>query len=195
MKLITLKLEDIKPYEKNPRMNDNAVDEVMKSIEQYGYRSRIIVDKNNVIIAGHTRKRALEKLGWKEAEVWCADDLTDEQVRALRIADNKTSDFSMWDNKLLLEELEYLKPYELYTGFEYTSFSDAGELDEGKNGVITENTDGVYFEVVFKSEDRSKIEKIKELWEQINEEGEEDEEDFDSGDFGEETGELQTAAY
>lgn len=185
MKLETLKLKDIKPYEKNPRMNDNAVEEVAKSIEAYGYRSRIIVDKNHVIIAGHTRKRALEKLGWKEAEVWVADDLTDEQVKALRIADNKTNDFSMWDNKLLLEELEFLKPYELYTGFEYTSFADAGELDEGKNGVITENTDGVYYEVVFKSENKEKIERIKEIWESLD-----DEEDFDSGDFGEETGDV-----
>lgn len=190
MKLVTLKLKDIIPYEKNPRMNENAVDEVAKSIEQYGYRQRIIVDKNNVIIAGHTRKRALEKLGWKEAEVWVADDLSDEQVRAYRIADNKTSDFSIWDNKLLLEELEYLKPFELYTGFDYTSFAEAMELDEGNNGVITENTDGVYYEVVFKSEDKVKIEKIKELWEGLNE----DEEDFDSGDFGEEAGDVQTEA-
>ena len=76
MRLETLKLKDIHPYEKNPRMNDNAVDEVAKSIEAYGYRSRIIVDKNHVIIAGHTRKKALEKLGWKEVEVWVADDLS-----------------------------------------------------------------------------------------------------------------------
>ena len=188
MKLITLKLKDIIPYEKNPRMNENAVDEVAKSIEQYGYRQKIIVDKNHVIIAGHTRKKALEKLGYKEAEVWVADDLTDEQVKAYRIADNKTNDFSIWDNKLLLEELELLKPYELYTGFDYTSFAEAMELDEGNNGVISENTDGVYYEVVFKSEDKAKIEKIKELWEGLD-----DEEDFDSRDFGEETGDLQTA--
>lgn len=190
MKLATLKLKDIKPYEKNPRMNDNAVDEVAKSIEEYGYRSRIIVDKNNVIIAGHTRKRALEKLGWTEAEVWIADDLSDEQVKALRIADNKTSDFSMWDNKLLLEELEALKPFELYTGFDYTSFSEALELDEGKNEVITENTDGIYYEVVFKSEDKNKIEKIKLIWEGLDDY----EEDFDSGDIGEETGDSETEA-
>ena len=63
MKLVTLKLGDIKAYDKNPRMNDNAVDQVAESIRQYGYRSRIIVDKNHVIIAGHTRKRALEHLG------------------------------------------------------------------------------------------------------------------------------------
>lgn len=190
MKLVTLKLEEIIPYEKNPRMNDNAVDEVAKSIEQYGYRSRIVVDKNHVIIAGHTRKRALEKLGWKEAEVWVADDLTDEQVRAYRIADNKTSDFSIWDNKLLLEELEELKPFELYTGFDYTNFSDAMVLDEGNNGVVKDNSDGVYYEVVFKSDSKEKIEKIKELWEGLNA----DEEDLDSGDFGEETGDVQAEA-
>lgn len=161
-------------------MNDNAVDEVAKSIEAYGYRSRIIVDKNHVIIAWHTRKKALEKLGWKEAEVWVADDLTDDQVRALRIADNKTSDFSIWDNKLLLEELEYLKDFELYTGFEYTEFEDFNILDDGKSSLVTESTDGAYYEVVFKSEDKSKIERIKELWE-----GLEHEENIDRGDIGE----------
>ena len=185
MKLEILQLKDIIPYEKNPRMNENAVDEVAKSIEQYGYRQKIIVDKNHVIIAGHTRKKALEKLGYKQVEVWVADDLTDEQVKAYRIADNKTTDFSIWDNKLLLEELEYLKPFELYTGFDYTSFSDAMELDEGKSDVITENTDGIYYEVVFKSENKEMIEKIKELWEGLN-----DEEDTDSGDIGEETGDV-----
>ena len=190
MKTVMLKLKDIIPYEKNPRMNDNAVDEVMKSIEQYGYQQPIVVDKNHVIIVGHTRKRALEKLGWKEAEVIVADELTEDQARAYRIADNKTSDCSIWDNKLLLEELEYLKPFELYTGFEYTSFAEAGALDEGNNGVVSENSDGVYYEVVFKSESKDKIEKIKELWEGLNE----DEEDLDSGDFGEETGELQAEA-
>ena len=169
-------------------MNDNAVDQVAESIRQYGYRSKIIVDKNNVIIAGHTRKRALEKLGWTEAEVWVADDLTDAQVKAFRIADNKTSDFSIWDNKLLLEELEELKPFELYTGFEYTNF--ATELDERDNSVVSENTDGVYYEVVFKSEDKAKIDRIKELWEGLDN----GEEDFDSGDFGEEAGELQAEA-
>ena len=81
--------------------------------------------------------------------------------------------------------MEYLKPYELYTGFEYTSFADAQELNEGKDSVITENTDGVYYEVVFKSEDKEKIERIKEIWEEMN-----DEEDIDSGDIGEEAGDL-----
>ena len=87
----------------------------------------------------------------------------------------------------MLEELEWLKPYELYTGFEYTSFAEAGELDEGDNGVIADNTDGVYYEAVFKSESKEKIERIKELWEGLD-----DEEDSDSGDFGQATGELQT---
>lgn len=190
MQRITLKLKDIIPYEKNPRMNENAVDEVAKSIEEYGYNQPIVVDKDHVIIVGHTRKKALEKLGYKQVEVLVADHLTPDQVRAYRIADNKTNDFSIWDNKLLLDELEYLKPFELYTGFEYTSFADAMALDEGNNGVVSENTDGVYYEVVFKSEDKDKIDKIKELWEGLNE----DEEDFNSGDLWEETGDVQTEA-
>jgi len=185
MRLETLKLKDIKPYERNPRMNDNAVDEVAKSIEAYGYRNRIIVDKNHVIIAGHTRKRALEKLGWKEAECWIADDLNDDQVRALRIADNKTSDFSIWDNKLLLEELEDLKDLDLYTGFDYSAFDDFDMLNDGKSSTVTESADGAYYEIVFKSEDKSKIDRIRELWEEL-----ENEEDPDSGDIGEEAGDV-----
>lgn len=185
MRLETLKLKDIHPYEKNPRMNDNAVDAVAKSIEAYGYRSRIIVDKNHVIIAGHTRKKALEKLGWKEAEVWVADDLSDEQCRALRIADNKTSDFSIWDNKLLLDELEFLKDFDLYTGFDYTEAEDFNLLDDGKSSIMTESTDGVYYEVVFKSEDKGKIDRIKQMWEDL-----EHEEDTDRGDIGEEAGDV-----
>jgi site-specific DNA-methyltransferase (adenine-specific) len=97
MYLKTLNLGDIHPYERNPRINDKAVEPVMKSIEKDGYRARIIVDKDGVIIAGHTRYEAMKRLGWTEAEVWIADDMTPEQIADYRIRDNLTADFAEWD--------------------------------------------------------------------------------------------------
>ena len=83
MYLKTLPLRDIHPYEHNPRINDSAVGPVMKSIQKDGYRARIIVDKDGVIIAGHTRYKAMQRLGWTEAEVWIADDMTPEQIAVI----------------------------------------------------------------------------------------------------------------
>ena len=103
----------------------------------------------------------------------------------MRIADNKTSDFSIWDNKLLLDELEFLKDFDLYTGFDYTEAEDFNLLDDGKSSIMTESTDGVYYEVVFKSEDKGKIDRIKQMWEDL-----EHEEDTDRGDIGEEAGDV-----
>lgn len=108
MYLKTLNLGDIHPYERNPRINDKAVEPVMKSIQKDGYRARIIVDKDGVIIAGHTRYEAMKRLGWTEAEVWIADDMTPEQIADYRIRDNLTADFAEWDFSELEAEIEAL---------------------------------------------------------------------------------------
>lgn len=105
MHLKTLNLRDIHPYERNPRINDKAVEPVMKSIQKDGYRARIIVDKDGVIIAGHTRYEAMKRLGWTEAEVWIADDMTPEQIADYRIRDNLTADFAEWDFSELEAEI------------------------------------------------------------------------------------------
>lgn len=104
----TLKITEIKPYEKNPRFNDNAVAAVKESIEQCGYISPIIVDENNVVLAGHTRLKAVKELGWTQVEVIVKDNLTDEQKKKYRILDNKTSEYATWDYELLAQELEGL---------------------------------------------------------------------------------------
>lgn len=117
MTIIYLTLESIKPYENNPRINDTAVDKVMNSIKEFGFQNPIIVDKNNVIIAGHTRYKASQKLGLKEVPVIIADNLTEDQVRAYRLADNKTAEFSEWDENILSAELEGLLNMEDF-GFE-----------------------------------------------------------------------------
>ena len=106
MEIINLKVEDLKPYENNPRFNDDAVEYVANSIKEFGFKVPIIVDKNNVIVAGHTRYKASLELGLEEVPCIIADDLTDEQVKAFRLADNKVSEKASWNLDLLNEELE-----------------------------------------------------------------------------------------
>ena len=105
--LKTVKLNDIVPYENNPRHNDQAVDAVKESIRQCEYIAPIIVDEDMVILAGHTRHKALKALGKKEAEVMIVTGLTNEQKRKYRLLDNKTNELAMWDfNALALETAE-----------------------------------------------------------------------------------------
>lgn len=106
MNIIELNLKDIKPYEKNPRKNDEAVEPVAESIKEFGFKVPIIIDKNNVIVAGHTRYKAAKKLKLKKVPCIKADDLNEEQVRAFRLADNKVSDIAEWDFDLLNIELD-----------------------------------------------------------------------------------------
>jgi site-specific DNA-methyltransferase (adenine-specific) len=108
MEIKIKKINEIIPYEGNPRLNDAAIDAVARSIKEFGWRNPIIVDKDNVIIAGHTRLKAAQKLGWGEVPVHVADDLTPRQVKALRIADNKTAELAEWNYELLPIELKDL---------------------------------------------------------------------------------------
>lgn len=108
MKIEERNIETIIPYEKNPRKNDDAVKYVANSIKEFGFKVPIIVDKNGIVVAGHTRLKAAKDLGMKTVPVIVADDLTEAQVKAFRIADNKTSDQASWDTQLLGEELNDL---------------------------------------------------------------------------------------
>ena len=103
-----MSIDDIKPYENNPRKNDDAVDEVAASIKAFGFKNPIIVDKNLVIIAGHTRLKAAIKLGLTMVPVIVADDLSEDQANGLRLADNKTAEIAKWDKKKLNEELKLI---------------------------------------------------------------------------------------
>lgn len=106
MDIVMLNVDKIIPYENNPRKNDDAVEAVANSIKNFGFKSPIVVDKNMVVINGHTRLKASKLLGLTLVPVIIASDLTDEQCRALRLADNKTAEIASWDKKLLLEELK-----------------------------------------------------------------------------------------
>ena len=103
--IVEKKLKEIKPYEKNARKNDDAVKYVAESIRQFGFKVPIVIDKDNVIVAGHTRYKASKELGLESVPCIVADDLTEEQIKAYRLADNKVSEVAEWDFDLLGEEL------------------------------------------------------------------------------------------
>ena len=106
IKIIEKKVADLVPYENNARINDGAVDAVANSIKEFGIKNPIIIDKENVIVCGHTRIKACEKLGIEKVPCVVADDLTDEQIKAFRIADNSTAQIAEWDLEKLQAELE-----------------------------------------------------------------------------------------
>lgn len=105
MKVEAKSIGEIKPYENNPRDNDDAVDAVANSIKEFGWQQPIVVDIGGVIIAGHTRYKAAKKLGLKTVPVVVAKDLTEEQVKAYRLADNKSGELATWNDELLEDEL------------------------------------------------------------------------------------------
>jgi DNA modification methylase len=132
MELIKVSLKDIHPYENNPRQNDGAVEAVMESIKQCSYVSPIVVDEDMVILAGHTRYKALKRLRRQQCEVIVKEGLTDEQKRKYRILDNKTNEFALWDDELLAEELLGLD----FDGFDFGfDFCVAEDDEEGHTEV------------------------------------------------------------
>ena len=113
MQIIEKNIADLKEYENNPRDNDGAVEAVAESIKQFGFKVPIVVDKNGVIVAGHTRKKAAEHLGFSSVPCIIADDLNEEQIKAFRLADNKTSDLAEWDFEALEKELAELTAFDV----------------------------------------------------------------------------------
>jgi len=118
LNVIHMKVSDLIAYENNPRKNDDAVDAVASSIKSFGFKVPVIIDSNNVIIAGHTRVKACKKLGITEVPCVVADDLTEDQIKAFRLADNKTSELAEWDLDKLSEELKFIEMDMSQFGFE-----------------------------------------------------------------------------
>ena len=119
-KIVMLPVSEVRPYEKNPRKNADAVKFVKASIEQFGFKVPIIIDSNRVVVCGHTRLLAAKSLGMSEVPCIMADDLTDDQIRAFRLADNKVGEFAEWDMDLLGDELD--------------AIADACDIDMGDFG-------------------------------------------------------------
>ena len=141
MKIETADINTIKPYENNPRkLKDSAIDKVAMSLKEYGFRQPIVVDKDRIIVVGHTRYRASKKLGFKEVPITIADNLTPEQINAYRIADNRTAEESEWDSELLKMEIKDLedKDFKLdLLGFNEDQLNDM--LFEEKQGLTDED--------------------------------------------------------
>lgn len=119
MTITDVNVKDLIPYVNNPRINENAVDFVAASIKEFGFKQPIVIDKDNVIVAGHTRLLAAKKLKLEMVPCILADDLTEQQIKAFRLADNKVSEFSVWDLDKLEIELEGITELEMLDfGFE-----------------------------------------------------------------------------
>jgi len=122
LKIEYINIDKLIPYINNPRINDKAIDKVAGSIAEFGFKNPIIIDKDNVIVAGHTRLLSARKLGLTEVPIIQVEDLTDKQIKAFRIADNKTSEFAEWDMELLKIEMEDLE--DMVTGFDDAEFDN-----------------------------------------------------------------------
>lgn len=108
MQIVNKKINELIPYEKNPRRNDEAVKYVAKSIEEFGFKVPMVIDSEGVIVAGHTRYKAAKQLGLEEVPCIVADDLTEEQIRSFRLVDNKVGEIAEWDFEMLNEEMQEL---------------------------------------------------------------------------------------
>ena len=117
MEIVYKKIDELKPYANNPRRNETAVQYVANSIKEFGFKNPIIIDKNGEIIAGHTRYKAALQRGMEEVPCIIADDLTKKQIKAYRLADNKTAEMAGWDFELLDNEL-----FELEDDFDMGDF-------------------------------------------------------------------------
>lgn len=113
MQIHQINISELTPYDKNPRLNENAVPKVAESISRFGFKVPIVIDSNNVIVAGHTRYKAAQSLGLQSVPCIVADDLSPEQIQAYRLADNKVAEFAEWDFTALNEELEALADFDM----------------------------------------------------------------------------------
>lgn len=153
MNIVEITLEELKPYENNPRNNDEAVEPVASSIKEFGFKVPIVIDKDNVIIAGHTRYKAAKKLGLEKVPCIIADDLTEEQIRAFRLADNKVSEIATWDIELLDIELDNILDIDM-GAFTFELFEEEKEIErKDLSDKILEK-----YEIIIKCEDEVELE-------------------------------------
>lgn len=130
MQIEELYTKELIPYSNNPRNNESAVDAVAASIKEFGFKVPIIIDKDNVIVAGHTRLKAAQKIGLEKVPCIKADDLTQEQLKAFRLADNKVGELATWDFDKLEEELTELDALDL----DFTMSDFGFDVSENRGG-------------------------------------------------------------
>lgn len=155
MEIENRKIKDIRPYENNPRRNSEAIEFVANSIREFGFKQPIVVDKNGVIVAGHTRYEAAKRLKLKEVPCIDASDLTDEQIAAYRLADNKVAERSTWDSKKLNEELDKILDIDM-SQFDF-DIPDPLEEDED-DGYFGDERERTYDEYHLREFDESEVE-------------------------------------
>lgn len=154
LNITQVRISQIIPYENNPRDNEKAVEYVMESIANFGFKVPIILDENNVIICGHTRYKAAQRLNMELIPCIIATDLTQEQIRAFRIADNKVSEKSKWNEVLLKEEIQALEAL----NFDVLSIGfDDWEVEQMLNPVTLEGLEDFF---VTKDTEQSRKKKI-----------------------------------
>jgi ParB-like chromosome segregation protein Spo0J len=154
-----LSLSEVKPYWRNPRINDSAVEAVMKSIQEYGYNQYIAVDKKNVIISGHTRHKALTRLGYTEIDVFVLD-LSPQKAKQYRIVDNKTSELAEWDMKALIPELREI---------ENVTDLEIFFPDVDVSSLVKESVGNIKFDEVTQADLDQKKKELQEKFTRINE--------------------------
>ena len=136
MEVRNVSVKDIIPYENNPRKNEDAIQVVMNSIREFGIKQPLVIDENNVIVVGHTRFAAAKKLGYTEVPCVIASDLTEDQINAYRIADNRTAEYASWDVELLNNQLANILTVDMEMfGFDLNADEQVKKKEEEKGEV------------------------------------------------------------
>ena len=161
MKIENWPISDVKPYENNPRNNDDAVEATANSIREFGWQQPIVVDKDGVIIVGHTRLKAAKKLELEQVPVTVAENLTDDQVKAYRLADNKTGEQATWNFNLLDDELADINDIDM------TQFDFSEDKDDEEPVDLSDSLDNKY-QVVINCKDENELQNT---FEKIQKEG------------------------
>ena len=164
IQIVYKNIDELTPYKNNPKINDKAISYVANSIKQFGFKNPIIIDNKNVIIAGHTRLKACKELGIEEIPCIYADDLTEEEVKAFRLADNKTSEIAEWDYPKLDLEMESILNIDMLD-FGFEDFNTGSIIDDLLSDDMFQSISGKdkdYFSVsfVFKKEHEEDVNKL-----------------------------------
>lgn len=166
LKIVYKKLDDLTPYENNPRLNDGAVDAVAKSIEEFGFKVPIVIDKDGVIVAGHTRLKAAKQLHIDEVPCIIADDLSDEELKAFRLADNKVSELAGWDFDKLDAELKNIDFDMSDFGFDFNTIDEENDKFDDADTEYHDINDKTIIAIEFDTE-----QELESAFQKLNDEG------------------------